>query len=115
MDRNNVKPPSVRLIRLRCPHPGLTTIIAPGGLFRAVGRPCRHADHLTDVVTMTTEEADRVVAQMVARLMAQDMVAEVRRTGGYCDHAALRRRRWPQRVIDRLGGLARDMAGRAIA
>lgn len=110
-----VKSPSVALIRLRSPHPGLLTITAPASLFRAVGQPCRHADHLPHVSIMAIPEADRVVAQMVAHLMAGDIVAEVHRTGGYCDHAALRRRGWTQRIIDRLGSLARDMAGPRVA
>lgn len=104
------KPSSVGLIRLSSPHPGLTTISAPSALFRAVGQPSRHADHLTHTSTMAASEADRVVAQMVAQLMADDIVAEVRRTGGYCDHAALRRHGWSDRIIRRLSGLAKEMA-----
>lgn len=109
------KPPSVSLIRLRIPHPGLVTVTAPAGLFRAIGMPARHADHLPHIVTVTQSEGDRIVVQLTAEVMAQSIVAEVRRTGGFCDHAALRRRGWPQRVIDRLGGLARDMAGPRVA
>lgn len=107
--------PSVSLIRLRRPHPGLMTITAPASLFRAIGQPARHADHLPHVITVAQSEGDRIVAQLVAEVMAQSIVAEVRRTGGFCDHAALRRRGWPQRVIDRLGGLARDLAGPRVA
>lgn len=106
------KSPLDGLIRVKDPAGGgMVSIAAPAGLWRAAGLPAFLADdEAIETITVRRDEKGVTVDALSAALMAQHVLAEVRRTGGYCDHAALRREGWVQAQIDRLSPRARTLA-----
>lgn len=105
------KSPADDLIRVKDPHgTGKVAITASAGLWRAAGLPAFLDNDDSETIIVPRDEKAGTVDALAAALMAQYILTEVRRTGGYCDHVALLREGWTRAQIERLGSRARALA-----